>query len=109
EWDPRAAEDSDSEGPGAPCPYKIHSETTTPLTQPSPSRGEGNWDYFSGRMALWAALMSGSGNTPRIRTAMDATVSTATEAGDITTRTPWPGAPAVSPGSRMYMTITTRR
>ena len=44
--------------------------------------------YFSGRMALWAALMSGSGNTPRIRTATDATVSTATEAGDITTRTP---------------------
>src|SRR2546425_1522611 len=44
--------------------------------------------YFNGRMALWAALMSGSGNTPRIRTATDATVSTATEAGDITTRTP---------------------
>src|SRR5256712_2343830 len=65
--------------------------------------------YLSGRMALWAALISGYGDTPRIITAMDATVSTATEAGDITTRTPWPGAPASSPGSRMYTTITPRR
>src|SRR5436309_11721338 len=30
ERDPGGAEDSDSWGHGAPCPYKIHSETTSP-------------------------------------------------------------------------------
>src|SRR5207302_8967364 len=70
---------------------------------------EGFHCYLSGRMALWAALTSWSGNTPRIRTATDATKSTAMVAGDVTTRTLYPGVPAVSPGSRMYMTMTTRR
>src|SRR2546428_10465340 len=65
--------------------------------------------YLSGGVALWAALMSGAGNTPRIRTARDAAVSTATEAGGIRPPTAKPGAPPPPPGAPQDTALTTRR